>query len=72
MSINISWKNLKLTDPDTGALILKDLEGSVDSGNFVSIMGPSGAGKSSLLSILTCRLRKDNSKLQIEGETHPP
>ena len=63
--LKVVWKKLTLTDPKTGAKILNHLNGYVESGSFLTIMGPSGAGKSSLLSILTCRLRDDNSKLQI-------
>jgi len=31
-------------------------------------MGPSGAGKSSLLALLTARMRKHNTSLNIYGE----
>jgi ABC-type multidrug transport system ATPase subunit len=65
--LKIVWKKLTLTDPKTGFKILNHLDGYAESGNFITIMGPSGAGKSSLLSILACRLRDANSKLQIEG-----
>lgn len=67
MTINIAWKKLTLIDPISSSKILDSLSGSFSSGSFVSIMGPSGAGKSSLLSILTCRLRNNNSKLAIDG-----
>jgi ABC-type lipoprotein export system ATPase subunit len=65
--LKLSWRNLSLEDSSAKAIILKDLNGVIESGNFLSIMGPSGAGKSSLLSILSCRLRNNNSKLIISG-----
>ena len=66
--LKLSWRNLSLEDSTAKAIILNDTNGETESGQFLSIMGPSGAGKSSLLSILSCRLRKDNTKLIISGD----
>ena len=33
---------------------LKDIDLSIDEGDFVSIMGPSGSGKSTMLNIIGC------------------
>lgn len=63
----LEWQNITLIDPKDNKCILNNLNGNFKTGDFVSIMGPSGAGKSSLLSIITSRLRKDNSPLSIQG-----
>ncbi len=52
----LEWKNVNLTHNPTDKAILKNLNGSVKSGELYCIMGQSGAGKSSLLSILTGRI----------------
>ena len=47
---------------------LKDINFTVDNGEFVSIIGPSGCGKSTLLSIIACLEEKTSGKLYIDGE----
>jgi ABC-type multidrug transport system ATPase subunit len=64
----VVWRDLSLKNEKDNTLILKGLDGMVESGNFLSIMGPSGAGKSSLLALLTARMRKHNTSLKIGGE----
>ena len=66
--LKLTWRNLSLEDYKSKSIILNDINGETETGQFLSIMGPSGAGKSSLLSILSCRLRKDNTKLIISGD----
>ncbi len=66
--LKLTWRNLSLEDFKSNSIILNDINGETETGQFLSIMGPSGAGKSSLLSILSCRLRKDNTKLTINGD----
>jgi ABC-type lipoprotein export system ATPase subunit len=66
--LRLTWRNLSLEDFKSNSIILNDINGETETGQFLSIMGPSGAGKSSLLSILSCRLRKDNTKLTINGD----
>jgi ABC-type Mn2+/Zn2+ transport system ATPase subunit len=63
---SLTWENLSLCTQEE-IPILRNLNGCVESGDFLAIMGPSGAGKSSLLSILTARLRKNNTRLAIQG-----
>lgn len=66
--LKLTWRNLSLEDFKSNSIILNDINGETETGQFLSIMGPSGAGKSSLLSILSCRLRKDNTKLTLNGD----
>ena len=47
---------------------LKDINFTVDNGEFVSIIGPSGCGKSTLLSIIAGLEEKTSGKLYINGE----
>lgn len=47
---------------------LKDINLTVDNGEFVSIIGPSGCGKSTLLSIIAGLEEKTSGKLYIDGE----
>jgi ABC-type multidrug transport system ATPase subunit len=67
-NIKIVWRNLSLKNLANNKNILNDLDGQVQSGNFLSIMGPSGAGKSSFLGLLTARMRQHNTPLKITGE----
>lgn len=48
--------------------ILKDLDLSIDVGEFVAIQGPSGSGKSTLLHLLGCMQQADSGRLLIEGQ----
>lgn len=47
---------------------LKNINFTVDNGEFVSIIGPSGCGKSTLLSIIAGLEEKTSGKLYIDGE----
>ncbi len=47
---------------------LKDINFTVDNGEFVSMIGPSGCGKSTLLSIIAGLEEKTSGKLYIDGE----
>ena len=47
---------------------LKDINFTVDNGEFVSIIGPCGCGKSTLLSIIAGLEEKTSGKLYIDGE----
>lgn len=46
---------------------LKDVNFSVEEGEFVSIIGPSGCGKSTLLSIIAGLEEKTSGKIYIDG-----
>lgn len=55
-------------DGDTSLTILKDLNLSVEAGEFVAILGPSGSGKSTLLSIAGLLLTADAGAIYLDGE----
>ena len=48
--------------------ILENLNFSVKTGEFVSILGPSGCGKSTLLKVLTGVLKADNGMIYVDGQ----
>ena len=47
---------------------LKDVNFTINNGEYVSIIGPSGCGKSTLLSIIAGLEKKTSGKLYIDGE----
>ena len=50
---SLEWTNVSFAVKDKQ--ILKNISGSLQSGQMCSIMGPSGAGKTSLLNLLAGR-----------------
>ncbi len=47
---------------------LKDLDLSVNSGDFITVEGPSGIGKSTLLYVMGTLLQPDGGKLWLDGQ----
>ncbi|GAJ00766.1 unnamed protein product, partial [marine sediment metagenome] len=50
-------------------LALKNINFSVNKGDFVGIIGPNGAGKTTLLRILAKILRPTHGNVHIKGKT---
>ena len=48
----ISVKNLTFSYPETDQIVLKEINFSIEAGQFVAIVGQSGAGKSTLVDLL--------------------
>lgn len=52
---------------DDDFVALRDINLTIESGEFVSIVGPAGAGKSTLLRLLTRELRPTDGNVIIDG-----
>ena len=65
----IDVKNIKKSYPlgDMNLNILKGINLSVETGEFVAIMGPSGSGKSTLMNILGCLDIPSSGKYLLDG-----
>ena len=49
--------------------VLKDVNISIDEGEYVAIMGPSGSGKTTLMNIIGCLDRPTKGEFLFEGES---
>ncbi len=49
--------------------VLKDVNISIDKGEYVAIMGPSGSGKTTLMNIIGCLDRPTKGEFYLEGES---
>lgn len=66
--IEISNLNKKFGEGNNEVHILKDINLSIKSGDFIAIIGASGSGKSTLMNILGCLDTASNGSYKIDGE----
>lgn len=66
--INLSHIHREFQVGDEQVLALRDVNLTINNGEYVSIMGPSGSGKSSLLNIIGLLDRPDKGSYLLEGE----
>jgi ABC-2 type transport system ATP-binding protein len=62
----LSIQNLNKTYPG-GLVALKDIELTVEKGDFFALLGPNGAGKSTTIGIITSLVKKTSGKIKIFG-----
>ncbi|WP_079709603.1 ABC transporter ATP-binding protein [Paraliobacillus ryukyuensis] len=68
MFLTIQQLNKQFSDQnDQVSTILKDINLSVNEGEFISVLGPSGCGKSTLLSIIAGLTSATEGKIEVEG-----
>ncbi|GAA5415261.1 bicarbonate transport ATP-binding protein CmpD [Paraliobacillus ryukyuensis] len=68
MFLTIQQLNKQFSDQNGQvSTILKDINLSVNEGEFISILGPSGCGKSTLLSIIAGLTSATEGKIKVEG-----
>lgn len=66
--IEISQLNKFVGHPDNPTQILKDINLTIDQGDFVAIIGASGSGKSTLMNILGCLDTASSGSYRIDGK----
>ncbi|WP_150273819.1 ABC transporter ATP-binding protein [Paenibacillus tepidiphilus] len=71
MSTMLEMKQVTKTygDGDTTLAVLRKLDLSVRSGEFVAVLGPSGSGKSTFLSAAGALLTPTSGEIRIDGES---
>lgn len=58
--LSFSYENKKL---------FENLDFSIGTGEFVSLLGPSGCGKSTILKLLTGVIKPETGQIQVDGQT---
>ena len=60
-------QDVKMTYPGTRKEVLKDIDLTIEDGEFVFLVGPSGSGKTTIIKLLTGEVRATGGKLDVNG-----
>ncbi len=66
-TIQISGINKYYTVGDSRLHVLKNVDLSVEQGEFLAILGPSGSGKSTLMNVIGCMDKADEGTYYLDG-----
>ena len=66
--IQLSQLNKFVGNPESSAHILKNINLTIEQGDFVAIIGASGSGKSTLMNILGCLDTASSGSYRITGK----
>ncbi|MDX2143362.1 MAG: ABC transporter ATP-binding protein [Rhodospirillaceae bacterium] len=67
--IRLKGINKTYKRPDEGPLqVLKNVDLTIDKGEYVAIVGPSGSGKSTLMNLLGLLDRPDSGEYELDGQ----
>lgn len=65
--LNVSHLYKSYKTGDVTYKVLKDVNFTVEEGEFVAVMGPSGSGKTTLLNCISCFIDHDKGKIKLNG-----
>lgn len=70
MEMMIEMKNICKSYPmgEERLQVLKDINFSVETGEYVAVLGPSGSGKSTLMNIIGCMDKEDTGEYYLNGQ----
>ena len=64
----IEFKNVSFTYPDTGIQALKNINFTIEKGQFIAVIGRTGSGKSTLANMIMRMYDTDEGEVNIDGK----